>query len=281
MKKAIVIDLDETLETTSFNNTNMIITLRPNINSLIEKLEYAKSLGIDIILCTSANDIFINRFFKIKPDFKNVFNKIYSKDNYDEWYFIDDDKYPIEYNVRKESNYKNIKPITTFGYDSILFIDDNIYQYKYLEKVFEEYDNNETPLEKDITYFSGYGFRLPDIKTIFKFFESSKNNLRINSDFKEYINLLRNEKGITYMCLVIDYFISKDFFPELYNMDNLYKGLYKKHKTKLSLYKLILERISNKECDMNKYKKFTELLFKHDKQYPLENIDKHVKIKKK
>ena len=60
--------------------------LRPNLNILINKLQEVKKQGIDIILFTTARNEWVERFFKLKPEFKLLFNnelfKFVFKSNY-------------------------------------------------------------------------------------------------------------------------------------------------------------------------------------------------------
>ena len=79
-KKAIILDMDETLESGRYRNkydknTDIIMILRPNLNILINKLQEVKKQGIDIILFTTARNEWVERFFKLKPEFKLLFNK--------------------------------------------------------------------------------------------------------------------------------------------------------------------------------------------------------------
>ena len=48
-----------------------------------------------------------------------------------------------------------MKPVTTFGYNSILFIDDNKLESVRLQILFELTENK---LEKDVTFFTAFGF---------------------------------------------------------------------------------------------------------------------------
>lgn len=81
-KKVIILDLDKTLINGvkgTYNETIMI--LRPNLDKLIFKLKEAKNKGIDIILCTTAQKQWVNRFFSLKPEFKTLFDKLSTCDN--------------------------------------------------------------------------------------------------------------------------------------------------------------------------------------------------------
>ncbi len=115
------------------------MVLRPNLDILLKKLYEAKKQDIDIILCTTARNVWVDRFFKLIPEFKNVFDKIYSRDNENEWRFYNKDIYTLENKAQNENiNLENMKPITTFGYNSILFVDDN--KIEELSKKFDEKD---------------------------------------------------------------------------------------------------------------------------------------------
>lgn len=85
-KKVIILDLDKTLINGvkgTYNETIMI--LRPNLDKLIFKLKEAKNKGIDIILCTTAQKQWVNRFFSLKPEFKTLFDKLSTCDNEKKW----------------------------------------------------------------------------------------------------------------------------------------------------------------------------------------------------
>ena len=45
---------------------------------LIDKLKEAQKQGIDIILCTTARDSWVERFLNLKPEFRCVFDKKYN-----------------------------------------------------------------------------------------------------------------------------------------------------------------------------------------------------------
>lgn len=121
IKKAIVLDMDNTLECYEKNNINDDHTmfLRPGLDSVISKLKDAKENGIDIILCSTAVDSWIERFLTLKPEFREIFTKIYSRDNNHEWKDPNYEDFPIE-----ELFIPDGKPVTAFGYNSVLYIDD-------------------------------------------------------------------------------------------------------------------------------------------------------------
>ena len=66
-KKAIILDMDETLEHGIMQSRygigkNLTMILRPNLDELIDKLKEVKKHGIDVILCTTARDSWVERF---------------------------------------------------------------------------------------------------------------------------------------------------------------------------------------------------------------------------
>ena len=138
-KRAIIMDMDETLEHGIYRGEynagdGAMMTLRPNLDELVSKLQEAKKNGIDIVLCTTARNRWIERFLELKPEFRGLLDKMLTRDNEDEWKYIDETTYPIErecYGWRSAQ-----KPVTTFGYDSVLFIDDNPMESRMLEKLF-------------------------------------------------------------------------------------------------------------------------------------------------
>ena len=97
LKRAIVLDMDNTLEVgVPYEKDNITMFLRPGIDVVISKLKKAKEEGIDIILCTTANNEWVQRFLALSPEFKELFTKIYSRDNKHEWQNINYEDYPIE-----------------------------------------------------------------------------------------------------------------------------------------------------------------------------------------
>ena len=91
VKKAIVLDMDNTLECGVRNNSperNYTMFLRPGIDEVVAKLKQAKERKIDIILCTTGNNNWVERFLSLKPEFRELFTKIYSRDNQREWQYI-------------------------------------------------------------------------------------------------------------------------------------------------------------------------------------------------
>lgn len=66
-KRAIVLDMDETLEHGIFKSTitserGAMMVARPGLDELIKKLQEAKKQGIDVILCTTAKGPWVERF---------------------------------------------------------------------------------------------------------------------------------------------------------------------------------------------------------------------------
>ena len=160
-KKAIIIDMDETLEDgiaqSKYDAGNKLtMVLRPYLDELIIKLNEAKQQGIDIVLCTTATELWVERFFKLKPEFKIIFDKILTRDNEEEWRNFTEEKYPLEHSARSQNvNLEYGKPVTTFGYDSVLYIDDNRLEGVRLQILF---GITHGKLNKDVTYFSAFGF---------------------------------------------------------------------------------------------------------------------------
>ena len=158
IKKAIVLDLDETLVHGVKDENNVIkMILRPNLDGLIKKLIKAKKNGIDVILCTTARNEWVNRFLSLKPAFKDIFDKLYTRDNEKEWREFCKEEYPIEYEAqRKNINLEYMKPVTTFGYDEVLFIDDNRIEELRVQILFEIANGR---LDRNVTFYRVEGFR--------------------------------------------------------------------------------------------------------------------------
>ena len=216
MKKAIILDLDETLEHGishsiyhECNQTTMV--LRPNLDILLKKLYEVKEQDTDIILCTTARNIWVNRFFRLIPEFKNVFNKIFSRDNENEWYNYDRNTYPLEYKAQKENvNLDYMKPITTFGYDSILFVDNNKIEELRLKMLFEISNGK---LEKDVTFFTGFGFYGGAIlwNEMLFYKNISNQDIAFAKVLNEYIETEKSDPVCSMICSAIDKFIKKKF----------------------------------------------------------------------
>ena len=154
MKKVSVLDLDETLEHGVIDDkagtANMI--LRPNLDVLINKLKEVKKRKIDVILCTTARNEWVEKFLVQKPEFRKIFDKIYTRDNEGIWKKFSKEEYPLEYKAKNENiNLEYSKPITTFGYDSILFFEDNKTEYARLDILFKL---TEGKLKKDVTFYN-------------------------------------------------------------------------------------------------------------------------------
>ena len=159
VKKAIVLDMDNTLECGVRNNSperNYTMFLRPGIDEVVEKLKQAKERKIDIILCTTGNNKWVERFLALKPEFRELFTKIYSRDNQREWQgIISYEEFPIESTFWNS----NGKPVTTWGYNSVLFIDDAPAVKDNLEKIYADNTGNREGVMKIIKAFSKF---LPD-----------------------------------------------------------------------------------------------------------------------
>lgn len=104
MKKVIVLDLDETLEHGVIDDkagtANMI--LRPNLDVLINKLKEVKKRKIDVILCTTARNEWVEKFLVQKPEFRKIFDKIYTRDNEGIWKKFSKEEYPLEYKAKNK-----------------------------------------------------------------------------------------------------------------------------------------------------------------------------------
>ncbi len=226
MRRAIILDMDGTLEKGKFKfktiNSEQMMVLRPHLDELLQKLKEVKKQGVDIILCTSATNQWVSRFFKLKPEAFAIFNKLYTHDNQEEWRDFDKEQNPIEYNLRRESDLiSQGKPITTFGYDSILFIDDNLLEGEILKQLFELAG---TSLNKDVTFFSGFAYNGGSIPmtTMMGVQKLSAINYELATKMKKYIDFENNNPGCNLMCRVIDKFMKKDFRPGLTIEDDNY-----------------------------------------------------------
>lgn len=250
-KKVIILDLDETLEHGIYQSrydvgNQMTMVLRPNLDILLNKLYEVKKQNIDIILCTTARNIWIDRFFKLIPEFKNVFDKIYSRDNENEWRDYNKDIYQLENMAQSENlNLENMKPITTFGYDSILFVDDNKIEELRLKMLFEM---SKGKLKKDVTFFTGFCFYGGSIQwdKMLKYKKISNQDLEFSKVLNEYIKIERSNPGCNMICSVIDNFIKKDLVYGLNIVDDEYSEEYDAFNSKLNLLKSKLEKLSNK-----------------------------------
>lgn len=121
------------------------------------------------------------------------------------------------------------KPVTTFGYNSVLFIDNSSIEGTRLKILF---DITQGKLEKDVTFFSGYGYWPPNISEIFEAVEAGKRDEEIAGMVTEYLERLRNENGCLTMCSVIDDFMQKEYEPGLTLVDDKYKEEYQAYKEK-------------------------------------------------
>ena len=250
-KKVIILDLDETLEHGIYQSrydvgNQMTMVLRPNLDILLKKLYEVKKQDIDIILCTTARNNWIDRFFKLAPEFKNVFDKIYSRDNENEWRYYNKDIYPLENKAQNENiNLETMKPITTFGYDSILFVDDNKIEELRLKMLFEM---SKGKLQKDVTFFTGFGFYGGVIEwdKMLMYKKISNKDLKFSKKLNEYLEAERSNPGCNMICSVIDKFIKKDLIYGLNIVDDEYSKEYDVFNNRLKTLKLELEELSNK-----------------------------------
>lgn len=273
-KKVIILDLDETLEHGIYQSrydvgNQMTMVLRPNLDILLKKLYEVKKQDIDIILCTTARNDWIDRFFKLAPEFKNVFDKIYSRDNEDEWKYYNKDIYPLENKAQNENiNLETMKPITTFGYDSILFVDDNKIEELRLKMLFEM---SKGKLQKDVTFFTGFGFYggVVEWDKMLMYKKISNKDLKFSEKLNEYLEAERSNPGCNMICSVIDKFIKKDLIYGLNIVDDEYSKEYDVFNNRLKALKLELEELSNK-FEEKDFKYTTEELKKYickDRKY--------------
>lgn len=273
-QKVIILDLDETLEHGIYQSrydvgNQMTMVLRPNLDILLKKLYEVKKQDIDIILCTTARNDWIDRFFKLAPEFKNVFDKIYSRDNEGEWKYYNKDIYPLENKAQNENiNLETMKPITTFGYDSILFVDDNKIEELRLKMLFEM---SKGKLQKDVTFFTGFGFYggIIEWDKMLMYKKISNKDLKFSKKLNEYLEAERSNPGCNMICSVIDKFIKKDLIYGLNIVDDEYSKEYDVFNNRLKALKLELEELSNK-FEEKDFKYTTEELKKYickDRKY--------------
>lgn len=247
IKKAIILDMDETLEhgisQTIYDIGNQdIMLLRPNLDILITKLKEVKKYGVDIILCTTARDVWVNRFLNLKPELKDIFDKKFTRDNKKEWFDFDIKKYPLEYKAKNANiNLEYAKPITTFGYKQVLFIDNSKIEELRLKMLFEI---TQGKLDKDITFFTGFGFYGGKVNynELLRYKKGARQNQELSRKLKEYIDTEKNEIGCLMMCSVIDKFLKKEFTAGLTLEDENYIEEYKKYENKILILKQELEK---------------------------------------
>lgn len=277
-KKAIILDMDETLEHGIAQSRydagyKLIMVLRPHLDKLIIKLKEAKQQGIDIVLCTTANNKWVERLLALKPEFRELFDKILTRDNKAEWRNFREEEHPIEYEARSQNvNLEYGKPVTTFGYDSVLYIDDNRLEGVRLQILF---GITHGKLEKDVTYFSGFGFNGGRIACdeILTYRKIAKQNIEFANVLKEYIEAERNEQGCNMMCSAIDKFMKKDFAAGLTLLDEEYSEQYNKHQQKIIALQKELQSISKElKLEVNISKKELKQFLSTDKNYPYEGI---------
>lgn len=277
--KAIILDMDETLEHGIFQGIYDVgdkytMILRPNLDLLISKLKEVKKQGVDIILCTTAREEWVQRFFKLKPEFKNLFDKIYTRNNENEWRDFSKEKYQLEYKAKNENiNLEYSKPITTFGYNQILFIDNSKIEELRLKILFEI---TKGKLEKDVTFFSAFGFYggSSNWKEILKYRELAETNRELYKKLYEYIEIEKNEPCCNMMCSAIEEFVNKKFKAGLTLVDKTYLKEYEIFSKEISVLKEQLKELSSnleEEIIDDIDSKLKQLLSK-DKNYPYEEI---------
>lgn len=275
-KKVIILDMDETLEHGIAQSRydaghKLIMVLRLHLDKLIIKLNEAKQQGIDIVLCTTATNKWVERFLALKPEFKTIFDKILTRDNETECRNFTEEKYPIEFKARNENvNLEYGKPVTTFCYDAVLYIDDNRLEGVRLQILF---GITHGKLEKDATYFSGFGFNGGRIAydEMLRYKKIAKQNIEIANILREYIEAERNEQGCNMMCSAIDKFIGKEFATGLTLLDEEYSEDYNKHQQKIIASQKELQAMSSElKLDVNINKKVLKKFLDKDKKYPYE-----------
>lgn len=281
-KRAIILDMDETLERGIYRDIihedGAMMVLRPNLDELIVKLQEAKKQGIDIILCTTAQGKWVERFLTLKPEFRTLFDKMLTRDNEDKWKNIDGSAYPIERECYGRNPYQ--KPVTTFGYDSILFIDDNLAERNMLQRLF---DTPDKKIDKDVTYFSGFGFYGGEIDLIdiLRYKKAATLNPKVAQKLEKYLNLEISEQGCHMMCSAINAFMNKDFVCGLTIADKEYLAEYEEFRKQLNSLIYELEDLSDEieeqtgeelyrrsDDELSEIKKYLET----DKRCPYEGI---------
>lgn len=282
-KKAIILDMDETLEHGIMQSRygigkNLTMILRPNLDELIDKLKEVKKHGIDVILCTTARDSWVERFLNLKPEFRSLFDKRYTRDNEQEWRDFSKEKYPIEYKAKNENiNLEQFKPITTFGYDSVLYIDDNKIDSLRLKMLFEM---GEGKLEKDVTHFTAFGFYGGRIawSDILVYRNIASKSLGFSQMLEKYLQIERSDMGCRMMCTAIDKFINKEFKAGLTLIDEEFSAEYNMFSKRTTLLREELEKFSyelKEELDDDIFDFSTNELkeiLNTDKKYPYQGI---------
>lgn len=283
-KRAIILDMDETLEhgiyqgEYGFSKNDAMMILRPGIDELIAKLQKVKSQGIDIVLCTTACIPWVERFFDLRPEFKMLFDMRLTRDNQMYWMEYSQRCNPLEYEARqKDSRLECSKPVTTFGYDSVLFIDNNRAEEDKLRRLFEI---TQGRLQKDVTFFSAFGFSGGSIELdqMLEYKQAACQNIEIAQRLKEYLELERNEPGCHMMCSAIDKFMSKSFEPGLTLVDEEYSEKYREFQEKRDeLEKQLDELTWRLEQELGEDFEYSdselEEYMRTDKRYPYEGIE--------
>lgn len=283
-KRAIILDMDETLEhgihqrEYGFIKNDAMMVLRPRIDELIAKLQEAKSQGIDIVLCTTACVPWVERFLNLKPEFKMLFDMRLTRDTQRSWMQYSQRDNPLEYEARqKDPNLGYSKPVTAFGYDSVCFIDNNRAEEDNLRRLFEM---TQGRLQKDVTFFSAFGFSGGSIELdqMLEYKQAACQNIEIAQRLKEYLEVERNEPGCHMMCSAIDKFMSKSFEPGLTLVDEEYSEKYREFQEKRDELEEQLDELTWKleqelggdfeysDSELEKY-------MRTDKRYPYEGIE--------
>ena len=229
IKKAIILDLDETLIHSYSEDNTSIMIIRPNLDKLEKKLLEIKKLNVDIILCTTSKSEWVNKFLELKPTFKKIFDKIYSRDNENIWRNFNEIDFPIEYDAKmKNINLEYLKPITTFGYNKVLYIDDNKLEEARL-KILYEITNN--CLKTDITYFSGFRFYRKN--NIWQEIINYNKKVVDNKYIQDYLEIENTNPGCEMIIESIEYFMNKNFKIGLTLLDKIFSKEYSIYENKI------------------------------------------------
>ncbi|MCR5147020.1 MAG: HAD family hydrolase [Clostridia bacterium] len=210
MSKAIVFDLDETLrslDTSLCEGVNVI--LRPKLTELLNKLEEEKQNGVDSIIFSSSSMKSIKNNFldKLPENYRDVFTKIISRENYLE----------PKQGTRENYLYKlgANKIVTALDYDDILFFDDNMGEYQFLKELYDVDLDCKFPIPNKSVTLVRLPFYPRGEAEMYALKETAKNlEKKGKSDFsnniKKYFGLMAEEPGCRIMTEMIDEFVSKN-----------------------------------------------------------------------
>lgn len=261
-KKIIVFDLDETLRELEFDKSwdNVInVTLRPNIEELLKKLQEVKEQGIDVAIWTTASSASAKKYFIdcLPEQYRGVFDRIISRDN----------NVVPEKGSKEEKVYENSignKPVTSLeGYDQILFFDNNKTEIGLLENVFREDDSEQTlglQAPNKQVMFCCYEFNPPEPAYLYALKKLSEGNTEIAKLTNELLGKVMEEPGCSLMIEKIEEFQKSEFKPGLVS-DVMNETM--------NAYKLDVDCIDDEIDDLmtweeglsNKYYKYSEEFF--------------------